>query len=96
RHGRRPERLYLYWTAEPNKEDALMELPYRPEIVDEAGRHFDEVAAKIQRKEFRVLVPPEKKICKECDMKTFCRADGLIGDPGPAERVVASGERRYT
>ncbi|MDP9474403.1 MAG: ATP-dependent helicase [Actinomycetota bacterium] len=94
RHGRRPERLYLYWTAEPSKEDALMELPYRPETVDEAGRYFDEMAAKIRRKEFRVLVPPEKKICKECDMKTFCRADGLIGDPGAAERVVASTPRR--
>jgi len=37
RHGKRPERLFLYWTAEPNKEDALMELPYRPETVDEAA-----------------------------------------------------------
>ncbi len=91
RHGRRPERLFLYWTAEPNKVDALTELPYRPEMVEEAGRHFDEVAGKIRRKEFQVLVPPEKKICKECDMKAFCRADGLIGDPGPAERVVVSG-----
>lgn len=73
-----------------------MELPYRSETVDEAGRHFDEVAGKIRRKEFRVLEPPEKKICKECDMKTFCQADGLIGNPGPAERVVASGALRDT
>ncbi len=94
RHGRRPERLFLYWTSEPKKKDALMELPYRPETIEEAGRHFDEVAGKILRKEFRVLVPPEKKICKECDLKTFCQADGLISSPGAAERVVVSSARQ--
>ena len=48
RHGKRPERLLLYWTAEERKEDAVMEFPYRPELVDEAGRHFDEVVGRIQ------------------------------------------------
>src|SRR6266545_7802303 len=32
RYGKRPERLLLYWTAEPHKQDALMEFPYRPEL----------------------------------------------------------------
>ena len=40
RHGRRADRLLLYWTSEPHKEDALMSLPYHPERVEEAGRHF--------------------------------------------------------
>lgn len=31
RHGNHPERLLLYWTAEPDKAAALMEIPYRPE-----------------------------------------------------------------
>lgn len=33
RHGKRVERLVLYWTAEENKADAIMEFPYRPEMV---------------------------------------------------------------
>ena len=91
RHGKRPERLLLYWTSEPDKEKALMELPYRPEVVEEAGRYFDKVVGKIQREEFAVVEPPEPKICKECDMKTFCRSEGLIKDPDAAyARQLAS------
>ena len=78
RHGKRPERLLLYWTAEPNKANALMEMPYRPEKVDAAGRRFDDVVAKIQAADFRVVQIPERKICKECDLKTLCAAEGLI------------------
>lgn len=90
RHGKRPERLMLYWTSEPNKEEALMELPYRPEVVEEAGAYFDQVVGRIQNKEFAVVQPPEPKICKECDMKTFCRSEGLIKDPDAAyERQLA-------
>ena len=37
RYGKRPDRLLLYWTAEPRKQDALMEFPYRPELIEEAG-----------------------------------------------------------
>ena len=90
RHGKRPERLLLYWTSEPDKEDALMELPYRPKVVEEAGAYFDRVVGKIQDKQFAVVEPPEPKICKECDMKTFCRTEGLIKDPDAAyERQMA-------
>jgi DNA helicase II / ATP-dependent DNA helicase PcrA len=78
RHGKRPERLLLYWTAEPRKEDALMEFPYRPELVDEAGRYFDEVVGKIQIGDFRIVRVPERNVCKECDLRTFCAAEGLF------------------
>lgn len=78
RYAKRPERLFIYWTSEPRKRDALTEFPYRPELVDEAGRHFDEVVQRIQAKEFRVRVPPEKKICQECDLRTLCAAEGLV------------------
>src|SRR5713226_819929 len=71
RHGKRPDRLLLYWTSEPRKEDALMEFPYRPELVGEAGRHFDTVVGKIKGKDFRVLTPPEPGICKECDLRSY-------------------------
>jgi len=78
RYGKRPERLLLYWTAEPRKADALMEFPYRPEEVDAAGRRFDAVVRKILACDFRVARLPERKVCKECDLKHYCVEDGLI------------------
>lgn len=78
RHGKRPERLLLYWTAESDKANALMEMPYAPEKVDKAGERFDAVVGKIQAKDFRVSRVPERKVCKECDLKTYCASDGLI------------------
>ena len=78
RHGKRADRLLLYWTAEPNKKDAIMEFRYRPELVEQAGQLFDEVVMKILTKDFTVIKVPEKKICKECDLKTYCSAEGLI------------------
>jgi len=90
RHGKRPDRLLVYFTAEASSKDALVEFPYHPNLVEEAGRHFDEVVAKILDKDFRVITPPERKICKECDLKSYCVAGGLIRDPD----AVAAGARR--
>jgi DNA helicase-2/ATP-dependent DNA helicase PcrA len=78
RHGKRPDRLLLYWTSEPIKRDAVMEFEYKPELLDDAGRHFDAVVAKIKAKDFRIVEPPERGICKECDLRDFCVADGTI------------------
>jgi DNA helicase-2/ATP-dependent DNA helicase PcrA len=78
RYGKRPDRLLLYWTAEPHKQDALMEFPYRPELVEEAGRHFDAVVAKVKAKDFRITAPPELGICKECDLRAYCLTEGTI------------------
>lgn len=78
RHGRHVDRLLLYWTSEPRKEDALMILPYDHHKVDEAGRYFDEVVARIKAKEFAVNTPPEPGICKECDLRMLCHAEGII------------------
>ena len=78
RYGKRPERLLLYWTAEADKSTALMEMPYVPEKVEAAGRRFDNVVAKIKAREFRITSVPEAKICKECDLKMICHAEGII------------------
>lgn len=78
RHGKRPERLLLYWTAEPRKKDAVMGFPYRPELVHEAGRYFDKVVGKIQAADFRIVRVPERKVCKECDLRSLCAAEGLF------------------
>jgi DNA helicase-2/ATP-dependent DNA helicase PcrA len=78
RHGRRVDRLLLYWTSEPRKQDALMVLPYDPKRVEEAGLYFDETVRRIQAREFAVTTPPEAVICKECDLRMLCRSEGII------------------
>jgi DNA helicase II / ATP-dependent DNA helicase PcrA len=78
RYDKRVDRLFLYWTAEAQKDKALMAFPYRPERIDEAGRYFDEVVARIQAEEFQVKQPPETAICKECDLRGLCQSDGII------------------
>jgi DNA helicase II / ATP-dependent DNA helicase PcrA len=74
RYDKQPERLFLYWTSEPAKNDALMEFPYRPAMVEAAGRRFDNVVAKITAKDFRVTDKPETGICKECDVRYYCQS----------------------
>ncbi len=78
RHGRQVDRLLLYWTSEARKEDALMVLPYDPSRVQDAGLHFDETVRRIQAREFAVTTPPEVAICKECDLRMLCHAEGVI------------------
>ncbi len=78
RDGRLPERLMVYWTAEPKKEDALMVFSYDRKVVDEAGTHFDKVVSQIQNKDFLIKKPPEHKVCKECDLRAYCGREGLI------------------
>jgi len=78
RYGKRPERLFLYWTAEMTRGEALMEFPYSASQVAEAGRDFDEVVSKIAARDFRVVRVPARKVCKECDLRALCAADGLI------------------
>ena len=84
------ERLFLYWTGEPLREDALMEFPYRPEIVDEAGLHFDQVVEQILTKNYEIKKAPENKVCKECDLRVYCSQEGVI------EKSVISKEDRHS
>ena len=78
RYGKCPERLLLYWTSEPSREDALMEFPYNPQDVQRAGEHFDEVVSKILSRDFRIHSPPEWKVCQVCDLLPYCRQEGII------------------
>lgn len=82
RYGKRPDRLLLYWTGEPRRDDALMVFPYEPAVVAEAGRHFDAVVAKIVEKDFVIKRVPEAKVCNECDLRRLCWAEGIIGRVG--------------
>ena len=78
RYNKRVDRLVLYWTAEEQKERALMLFPYRPERIDEAGVYFDQVVSKIKSEDFTVTRAPEAGICKECDLRGLCQTDGVI------------------
>lgn len=77
-YGKRPKRLLLNWTTGARKQDALMEFPYWPEMVEKTERHFDRVVGKIKQKDFQISTPPESKICEECDFRHFCTEDGTI------------------
>jgi DNA helicase-2/ATP-dependent DNA helicase PcrA len=78
RYAKRADRLLLYWTGESKKEDALMIFPYRPELIEAAGAHFDHVVAQILEKDFSINKPPETKVCKECDFRIYCYRQGTI------------------
>jgi len=78
RHARHVDRMMLYWTSEERKQDALMVLPYDPSRVEEAGRYFDDTVRRIQAGEFQVKTTPEAGICKECDLRMLCQAEGII------------------
>jgi hypothetical protein len=36
---------------------------------------------KIQAKDFRIVTPPEAGICKECDLRMMCHAEGVLARP---------------
>jgi DNA helicase-2/ATP-dependent DNA helicase PcrA len=77
RHKKDPERLYIYWTSEELRKNALMEIEYDDKLVEEAGRHFDDVANCIINKDFAIKEMPDKtKTCKECDIRFYCYKGG--------------------
>ncbi len=72
-------KMYIYWTSEEKRKDALMELRYSEEEVEKAGLYFDEVVKKIQKENFNVEKQPDtEKICKECDFRFYCSQNGII------------------
>jgi DNA helicase-2/ATP-dependent DNA helicase PcrA len=72
------EKLFLYWTEEPRREDALMEFRYSHERAEQVSRSIDAVVNQIKRKQFHVITPPEQKVCKGCDRQYLCIKEGVI------------------
>jgi len=70
----------------PKKEDALMAFPYRPDMVEQAGIHFDEVVNCILGKQFAINQPPEWKVCKECDLRPYCTNEKDVSRYGNEKR----------
>lgn len=75
-YGKRVDRMLLYRTSEATKRDALMTLPCHPDDVEEAGPHFNRTVRQIQAAEFRVTT--EGQVCRQCDLRRLCRADGIL------------------
>ena len=82
RSGRQPDRLVIYWTGEADKSRAVMNFAYDPKDVEDAVEHFDEVVKEIQSQNFLVSVPPDRKVCDECDFRSLCESDGTIRAKG--------------
>src|SRR5947209_17426280 len=55
--GQLPKRLLLYWTVEERKEDAIMEVPCQEEDTKQALSYVDDIVAKIQQRQFDVVIP---------------------------------------
>jgi CRISPR/Cas system-associated exonuclease Cas4 (RecB family) len=73
-----PQRLFLYWTAEERKENALMEIPYCEDDVQQTMCAISETVAKIQQQQFVVSQPPSPHVCKTCDVRHLCQKERLI------------------
>ncbi|EFH86075.1 UvrD-helicase domain-containing protein [Ktedonobacter racemifer] len=78
RTGQAPRRLFLYWTAEEHKKDALMEIPYTPTHIQEANDYVEEVVTHIQRQDFAIQQLPHPGVCKACDVRHLCRREGIV------------------
>ena len=73
-----PERLILYLTEKPCKEDAMMVFPYQRNRMDSAINQFEKVVTHIKARDFVVRDPPHPNICKKCDIRSLCIREGVI------------------
>ena len=70
--GQRPQRTYIYLTAEKNRKDALIEVPIAAIEAKEAEKTFDEKAQRILNKDFKILKVPVRDVCRNCDFRFGC------------------------
>lgn len=79
RYKRPVDRMYIYWTSEEKRKDALMELRYCESDVEEAVRYFDLLVRKVMEKDFVVREQPDtERVCKECDFRFYCSQNNII------------------
>jgi len=73
-----PERIYIYWTNESDRDSALMQIHIDEYQIQKAKEYFDAVVNSIQNKHFEVKESPAKKVCSECDFRSYCNNQGTI------------------
>jgi len=84
RYQKDAEKLYIYWTSEEDKKNALMEFKYSEDPIAKTGGHFENIITRIRQKEFRVQNPPDpKKVCGECDFRFYCSSQGIVKSRKP-------------
>lgn len=76
--GQSPQRLWLYWTAEERRADALMEVSCDRDEIEQVVAGVDELAEKIQQKQFDVKTLPSPSICQMCDLRHLCKKEGTL------------------
>jgi DNA helicase-2/ATP-dependent DNA helicase PcrA len=72
KRGERPQRTYIYLTAEPDINQALTPIPIHEVEAEEAETSFDQLAHKILRKDFQVTHEPPRDVCRNCDFRYRC------------------------
>ena len=70
--------MYIYWTGEPVRDDALMELPFNERYIETATEYFANTARLIQQKRFGIDKKPAMAVCRSCDFRTYCASQGTI------------------
>lgn len=75
KHKIKPDRTFIYWTGEEDKERALMEIETGDSKISEVMAHFDATVSKIRNKEFNVVKKPEARICNDCDFRHCCKIE---------------------
>ena len=70
--GIKPDRTIIYWTGEPDKDRAFMEINTGDSVVSEVMEHFNDIVCKIRNKDFDVKKRPGGKICNDCDFRHCC------------------------
>jgi len=79
RYNKPVDKMYIYWTAEENRKNALMEFKYTEDNLLEIEQYFDAVVSNIRNKNFEVKDSPDTgKVCRECDFRFFCSQNGVI------------------
>jgi DNA helicase-2/ATP-dependent DNA helicase PcrA len=76
--GQSPRRLWLYWTAEERRANALMEVSCDQDEIEQVVADVDDLAEEIQQKHFDVKVRPASTICQKCDIRHLCWKDGTL------------------
>jgi len=61
--------LLLSWSAEANKADALMEIPFRFDSIELTGQRLDQLISHLKTQHFFMIKIPA---LKECELKTLC------------------------
>ncbi|MGL5510331.1 MAG: PD-(D/E)XK nuclease family protein, partial [Microcoleaceae cyanobacterium] len=71
RQGVKVSKTHLYYTAVED-ENPCISFDVNPQSINETIQAFDQVVHRIEQKDFAMVERPLEKVCKNCDMKSYC------------------------